>query len=77
LLIQPDFITNNQELKEHLSDHKLQKTERLIQKSVKPFIEVISASAASEKSEQNLEQIEEKSHGSQNISDYHQKEVSM
>lgn len=66
---------DNQESKEKLSDDKLlQKTELSVQKEVKPFIEVISASAASE---QNLEQIEEKSHSSQDISGYHQKEVSI
>jgi len=76
LLIKPDFITDNQESKEQLSDHKLlQKIEWSEQKAVKPFIEVISASAASEKFEQNLRQIEEKSHSSQNISD--QREVSI
>ncbi|XP_067207718.1 dynein axonemal assembly factor 1 homolog isoform X1 [Linepithema humile] len=76
LLIKPNLVMDNQESKEELSDHKLlQTTERSVQKSVKPFIEVISASAASKKSEQNLGQIEKKSYSFQNISDYHQTEA--
>lgn len=71
---------DNQDLKEKLSDHKLlPTTECSIQKSIKPFVEVISESAAtSTKSEQNLGQIEVKMvYGSQNILDHHKKEVSV
>lgn len=72
---------DTEESKEKLSDDKsVQNTEYLIKKSIKPLIEVISENPAiSTDSEQIMEQkeINEKSHTSQNVFDYRQKDVSI
>ncbi|XP_077260271.1 LOW QUALITY PROTEIN: uncharacterized protein LOC143896336 [Temnothorax americanus] len=73
LLIKPDFTMDNQESKQILSDNKLQKTECLIKKSVKPLIEEISKCPTTSK-EQTFEQTEIKQQ-SQTISDCQQIDV--
>lgn len=77
LLIKSDFTMDREESKEKLLDDKsVQKTDDPIKKSLKPLIEVISENPATSKdSEPILEQkeIRERSHASQNVSDYCQK----
>ncbi|XP_018368008.1 PREDICTED: dynein assembly factor 1, axonemal homolog isoform X2 [Trachymyrmex cornetzi] len=78
LLIKPDFIMDNKQSEEILSDNKLQKTECSVKKSIKPLIQIISEyPTTSKNSEQTLSEQKEikQSHGSQTTSYCKQKDA--